>query len=86
MRKAGDTTRSMQDNPFFQNKTTFLKTLFFRQLLIEWNNLDQNRRNSSSLNTFRNSILKFIRPSAKNMFLTGIILKQLDLPQDYASI
>ena len=35
---------------------------------MEWNNLDQNIRNSNSLNILRNSIFKFVRPSANSVF------------------
>ena len=45
---------SKQDN--------LLTNSFFPSAIIEWNYLDLDIRNSSSLNIFRNSILKFIRP------------------------
>ena len=37
-------------------------------LIIEWNKLDHNIRNSSSFNIFRKKILKFIRPSVNSFF------------------
>ena len=47
-----------------------LKTVSSRQqsTIIEWNKLNHNIRNSSSLSIFRTSILKFIRPSANSLF------------------
>ena len=45
---------SKQDN--------LLTNSFFPSTIIEWNYLDLDIRNSSNLNIFRNSILKFIRP------------------------
>ena len=47
-------------------------------LIIEWNKLDHNIRNSSSFNVFCKNILKFVRPSA-NSFLTVIILQESNL-------
>ena len=45
-------------------------------LFIEWNKLDPEIQNASSLNIFKNNILKFIRPTANNILgcynLTGI--------------
>ena len=43
---------------------------------IEWNNLDPKLRNSENLSTFKNNVLKFIRP--KPVFLTAAILRGLD--------
>ena len=37
-------------------------------LIIEWNKLDHNRRNSSSFNIFWKNILTFIRPSGNSFF------------------
>ena len=37
-------------------------------MIIEWNNLDPNLRNSDTYGTFRNAILKFIRPSPNSVF------------------
>ena len=48
----------------------FLKNSFFLSTVIEWNKLDPNIRNSSSFNIFRESILKFIRPSANSFFIS----------------
>ena len=57
----------MQNIPLSIQGVTFL-TSFFSLTVIEWNNLDQNTRNSSCLNIFRDTILKFIRPSANTVF------------------
>ena len=45
--------------------------LFFPSLIIEWNNLDPNLRNSENVCIFQNNILKFTRP--KPVFLTAIL-------------
>ena len=46
----------------------FFKNSFFPSTIIEWNNLDPTLRNSKSFVVFKNSILKFIRPSPRNFF------------------
>ena len=48
--------------PFFNVKTNFLKNPFFPAVKAEWNNLEISIRNSSLCHTFKNLILKFIRP------------------------
>ena len=53
--------------------------LFFPSLIIEWNNLDPNLRNSENVCIFQNNILTFIRP--KPVFLTAI-LRGLDWSHD----
>ena len=58
----------MHNIPFLKTRHTFLKNSFFPSTIIEWNKLDYNIRNSSSFNIFRESILKFTRPSANNFF------------------
>ena len=42
----------------------FLKNSFFPSVIIGWNNL----RNSDTYGTFKNAILKFIRPSPNSVF------------------
>ena len=54
-------TRSMQKIPFFKKRNNFFKNSFFSSNIIEWNNLHQNIRHSSSLNLFRDSFLIFLR-------------------------
>ena len=69
MKSSGYTTKSMQNIPCFKTRHIFFKkNSFFLSPILEWNNLDQNIRNSSSLNTFRNSILRFITPSVNSIF------------------
>ena len=58
------TNKSMQNISSFKTRHSFPKNFFFPPTISEWNNLDQNIRNSSNLNIFRNEILKFIRPTA----------------------
>ena len=49
-------------------KQNNFKKYFFLSGIIQWNNLNLNLRNSNCLNIFRNSILKFIAPSANSAF------------------
>ena len=51
-----------------QTRKNLFKKIFFLSGIIQWNNLDLNLRNSSSLNVFRKSILKFNRPSDNSVF------------------
>ena len=46
----------------------FLKTLFFPSTIIEWNNLDPNLKNCDTYGTFKNTILKYMRPSPSSVF------------------
>ena len=47
--------------------TTFSRTLF-SLIIIEWNKLDWEIKNSESIVTFKKRILSFIRPSANSTF------------------
>ena len=58
----------MQNVTFFKARHNFLKTYFFLSLIVQSNNLGLNVRKWGSLNIIRNSILKFIRPSANSVF------------------
>ena len=58
----------MQNVSFFKTRHNIFKKMFFLSAIIQWNNLDLNIRNQTNLNIFKNSILKFIRPSANNVF------------------
>ena len=59
----------MQNVPFFKARCNFfLKKCFFLSTITQWTNLDLNIRDSISLNVFRNTILKFIRPFATSVF------------------
>ena len=53
---------------FLSFKHNFLKNTFFPSTILEWNKLDPSLRNSASYNVFKNSILKFIRPSPDKIF------------------
>ena len=68
VRSSEYSTRSMQNAPFFIARHNLFKEIFPPVSTIQWINLDLNIRNSSSLNIFRNSILKFIKPSANSVF------------------
>ena len=56
-------TRSSNNIPELSTRTVFFKNTFFPSVIIEWNKLNLNVRNSVSLEVFKKSILKFIRPS-----------------------
>ena len=61
-------TRNVNYIPCFNTKHNFLRSTFFPSTLIEWNNLDNNTRNSESYVNFKKSILRFIRPSENPIF------------------
>ena len=61
-------TRNTNNIPQFKVKHNFFRNSFFPSAVIEWNKLDLNIRNSESLNVFKNSLLKFIRPSGNSVF------------------
>ena len=67
-RNPGYSTRNHVSIPLFKTNHNFFKNSFFRSTIIEWNNLDPNLRNSDTYGTFRNAILKFIRPSPNSVF------------------
>ena len=48
--------------------TTFSKTLLFPSIIIEWNKLGWEIKNSESIVTFKKRILSFIRPSPSSTF------------------
>ena len=57
-------TRSSQGNKIssFKTRHNFFKDSFFPAVISEWNSLDVNIRNSSSINVFKKELLKFITP------------------------
>ena len=61
-------TRNTNNILQFKVKHNFFRNSFSPSAVIEWNKLDLNIRNSESLNTFRKSLLKFIRPSGSSAF------------------
>ena len=62
--------RSVQKSKilFLKTKTNFFKNSFFPAVILEWNNLDVNIRNSASCNFFKRVILKFTRPEPNQVF------------------
>ena len=64
------TTRSVQKNqiPFFKRKTNFFRNSLFLAVMLEWDKLDVNIRNSASCNVFKRVILKLIRPEPDQVF------------------
>ena len=53
--------------PISKPGVTFLEILFFPSTITEWNKLDCYMRNNDSLNVFKLSLLKFVRPVAKSI-------------------
>ena len=64
----GYATRNVDNILCFKVRHNFFKNSFFPSTIIEWNNLDPILRNSKSFVVFKNSMLKFIRPSPSNVF------------------
>ena len=64
------TTRSVQKSqiPFFKTKTNYFKNVFLPAVIMEWNEIDFNIRNSLSCYVFKKVILKFIRPEPNQVF------------------
>ena len=67
-RRLQEITRNSDEIPLFKTKHNFYKNSFFPSTTIEWNNLDQDLRNSESYTLLRSSILKFIRPSPNSFY------------------
>ena len=61
-------TRHLANIPSLSFKHNFFKNTFFPSTILEWNKLDPSLQNSTSYNLFKNSILKFIRPSPNKIF------------------
>ena len=61
-------TRNVDNIPCFKISHNFFKNSLFPSTIIEWSNLDPSLRNSKSFVDFKDSILKFIRPSPSNVF------------------
>ena len=54
--------------PGIKTRSNFFRNSFFSSTITEWNNLDRDIRNSDSLNVFKFSLLKFVRPVANSVF------------------
>ena len=67
-RKLACSTRNHVNISLFKTNHNFLKNSFFPSTIIEWNSLYPNLRNSVTYETFKNSIVKFIRPSPNSIF------------------
>ena len=60
--------RNINNIPQFKVKHNFFQNSFFPSAVIEWNKLDLNICNLESLDIFKNSLLKFVRPSGSIVF------------------
>ena len=67
-RKLKKFCQNLANIPSLIFKHNFFKNTFFPSTILEWNKLDPSLRNSTSYNVFKNSILKFIRPSPNKIF------------------
>ena len=67
-RNSSYTTRNADQIPLFKVKHNFFKNSFFPSTVIEWNSLDSDIRNSTSIGLFKSNLLKFIRPSSNSIF------------------
>ena len=65
-------TRNTNNIPQFKVKHNFFRNSFFPSTVIEWNKFDLNIRDSESLNNFKKSLLKFIRPSGSVTLIVRI--------------
>ena len=61
-------TRNTNNIPQFKVKHNFFRNSFFPAAIIESNKLDLNICHSETLNIFKKSLLKFIRPSGSSVF------------------
>ena len=69
-------TRNVDNIPCFKIRHNFFKNSSFPSAIIEWNNLDPTLWKSKSFVEFKNSILKFIRPSPSIVFNCNCIKYQ----------
>ena len=60
-------TRFLEDFTFY-SRTDAFKYAFFPSTILEWNKLDRKIRQSSNLLTFRNYLLKIVRPAPKPVY------------------
>ena len=61
-------TRNTNDIPLVYIKYNFFKDIIYPSTIIEWNKLDPEIWNSASFNSFKESILKSIRPAPNSIF------------------
>ena len=60
-------TRTETNIPLIKTAKLFQKFVHL-SVIIEWNNIDSNLRNSKSISVFKEKILNFIRPSPNSVF------------------
>ena len=67
--KIYSTRNSQIDNVSnIKTKSNFFRNSFFPSTITEWNKLDRDICNSDSLNVFKLSLLKFVRPVVNSVF------------------
>ena len=62
-----NTKNTNNDNPLMNIRHNFFRNTFFPSSIIEWNKFDPETRISTSFNSFKESILKFIRPAPNSI-------------------
>ena len=67
IRNSSYITRNHTNIPLFKTNHNFFKNSFFPSMINEWSNVDPNLRNSDTYGTFKNTILKYVRPSPNSV-------------------
>ena len=57
-----------KSNPFFQDKIKLFQNSSFPAVIMKWNRINVNIRNSDSCNVFKKVVLKFIVPEPDQVF------------------
>ena len=68
IRNSSYITRNHAKIPLFKTNHNFFKNSFIPSTIIKWNNLVPNLRNSDIYGAYKNTILKYIRPSPNSVF------------------
>ena len=66
VKSSGYSLRSNQS--FYYSRTECFKASFFPSSTYNWNQLDPDSQNSSSLGIYKRALLKFIRPTSDNVY------------------
>ena len=61
-------SRNSNNNLLVRVNNNYFVSMFFPSTITEWNKLDMNIRNSTSLNIFKGIFLQFVRPLENSVF------------------
>ena len=61
-------SRNANNNLLVRANNNYFMSMFFPSTITEWNKLDMNIRNSTSLNIFKGILLRFVRPLENSVF------------------